>query len=182
MRDDNPETKRWRTGILKNLRQHLKDETQLQMIENLLYVTRCATRTIFHVLWKMAVDHLAVKQEVGAVDQLVKYYLETSTDKLFEAPWRCSADKIIPSTIAATQAQESWHVHRLRANLGKKEQSFQQLLENLRRHWHSRTLQVEKAPHINCVPATSWRADLVRGPCEFTVLNVVCLAWFVFGY
>ena len=46
-----------------------------------------------------------------------RYYFNDIELEKFEADWRQGLDKLVPASHTGSQAQESWHLHRLRATM-----------------------------------------------------------------
>eukprot|EP00435_Cladocopium_sp_Y103_P022588 s1636_g5.t1 len=145
-------TRAWRAGCMKVISQSLKNKDLAEVIEDYIYGTRCVTKACFSCLWSVLLDHLTAQQEQACVDAILSYYVDKTQHSL-DATWRTGCDRVTPGLSPASQAQESWHEHRLRPGLGGKKQNSEQILRNLELFLKTRALELEREG-LPCVGRT----------------------------
>lgn len=71
----------------------------------------------FDWMWSNNFAWLAEQGEAPLISASKRYYFNDIELEKFEADWRQGLDKLVPASHTGTQAQESWHLHRLRATM-----------------------------------------------------------------
>ena len=132
--------KAYRAGVFSTMKKHLSASGQklLPLIERAFFCMRCLpTALLFHVVAHSLINMLVVQQpsEKKAADILLRYYfVKLPADKAHEtfgvrqwpgdarylitADWWTGLQRVQPGSASGTQAQESWHKHKLKAYLG----------------------------------------------------------------
>ena len=162
--DSTEEEKTWRSGIFKTVSKELVDAKYLDLIEDFVYGTRCLTAIPFSVLWKALLNHLDDVKEHAAADTLRRYYLQEDDEGRYTASWRLGCDRVTPSQIPGSQAQESWHCHRLRVAISGLRVPFSDALSKLEKLMTTRADELIQGPAaIHTIPGSKWKHDLISG-------------------
>eukprot|EP00439_Symbiodinium_sp_Y106_P016405 s1248_g2.t1 len=156
---DRPKDERmaaWRSGLFSVAKKHLRKKQLLPLIQNVVHLLRSLpTALLFHSVSTLLFDTLLAQEprEEKVVQRLQRFYFNKvsaqdakrlyglqswrgSPDYIWEAPWWAGPQRLQPGSASGTQAQESWHRHKLKKFLGNLRTSIpvlaQQTLSQLR--------------------------------------------------
>ena len=154
----------YRAGIFKTMKSALTTPGQslLPLIERAFYCLRTVpTALLFHAIARSLVDTLLAQQppERKAARLLMQHYFERCDPALAQtrfdiiswqdypaplvtADWWCGVQRVQPGSASGTQAQESWHRHKLKAYLGLRT-SISTFVDNLAKFAQSRLLNLK---------------------------------------
>lgn len=128
----------------------------------MVYGSRVSPAGIFSLLWSACLTWLESKGEIDCVHLLKTYYLEC-VNGLWDASWRHSPTRILPGSASGSQAQESWHVHRLIPGVSGLKQPLADFVTDLRSFVGSRADQLAKQTSLYQVPGSQWDPELWTG-------------------
>ncbi|CAJ1459320.1 unnamed protein product [Effrenium voratum] len=151
-----PETEYpWRGGIFTTVKKVLRDASRLQLVEQVVHMSRVLPWPLFHAAWDQLYRALISVGEMEAVRKIKTYYVHEVASQ-YRAHW--AAASLQPGSYCGSQPQESYHRHRLRAGITSLWQPMQSLLEELDLFMKTRATEARQdtcSPMVD-VPCGAW--------------------------
>ena len=176
--DDDTMVNAWRKGVYTTVRNAAtpgRADEIVKFLKPILELSRVApTLLIFHMLWHFAFSELQRRGEAACLKVLEKNYfthvlagearsewgLESwhgDQDWLYSAAWWSGCQRLPPGSACGTQAQESWHRHKLKAFMVSLYMSIPDFLDRLTSFCQQRLGQLEvKEERLLDYPAEPW--------------------------
>ena len=121
----------WRKGVAHTARENLDNKELARFVMGWVYATRCIpTAQVFHTCWSSVFQTLSRLGETRCVLALQRHYFRAITaahaDAVYGmrswlggatvwiADWWAGVQHLQPGSASGTQAQESWHRHKLK--------------------------------------------------------------------
>ena len=150
----------------------MKQPDLLVTLQKMVYTSRNLPAMTFDWIWSNNFAWLAEQGEAPLILALKRYYFNDIELEKFEADWRQGLDKLVPASHTGTQAQESWHLHRLRATMENLRLPVPEVVSKIQDLFSSRLSQLKlKTDPLWDVPCRLWSKDLVTEAQAFLAVD-----------
>ena len=151
--------------MLSTTRRHTHDDAIVDQVNRLANTSRNQFPAAFDWLWKKFFRERRLNGNHTLVESLKKHYFTQEDEDRLDSPFRTAPDRLQPGSGSGSQAQESWHRHRLRTAFGKKKLSIWEVLAGMEKLFQSRHRQLCSSRHeLHDVPMGRYHEKyLVQG-------------------
>ena len=145
----------YRTGFPQAMQKRALDLSWPPYLVSWVYVLRsCPSPLLFHTAVERLVESLLASDppETDCVQALRQYYLTVvpgrkyhirQLESLISADWWCGLARLQPGSASGTQAQETWHRHKLKKYISNMRQSVPAFVSSLELFSKSRLQQLQ---------------------------------------